>query len=246
MRSLLTRAAVTALGTVLAVSLMVAAKSGPAGPPVALPAAGVIGRPLAPSGAVAAAPPQPETTTDAALPLPASSSTTVPTSTVTLPSTTTRPAPTSSTTVTTRALPRPAPTTATTARPTTTSAPPVTVPPTSTPPTTAPTTTTTTTAPSSATTTMDSPVFTASYGFETYGPVQVRLTLQGHRIVDAVALQTPSGHARSVQINSRAVPILRQEVLTAQSAQIDTVSGATATSQAYAQCIQAILDQAWK
>jgi uncharacterized protein with FMN-binding domain len=93
---------------------------------------------------------------------------------------------------------------------------------------------------------MDSPVFTASYGFESYGPVQVRLTFQGHRIVDAVALQTPSSHSRSVQINARAVPILRQEVLTAQSAQIDTVSGATATTQAYAQCIQAILDQAWK
>jgi len=60
--------------------------------------------------------------------------------------------------------------------------------------------------------------------------------MQGRRIVDVQALQTPNSHAKSVQINNRAVPILRQEVLTAQSAQIDTVSGATATSQAYAQC----------
>jgi uncharacterized protein with FMN-binding domain len=86
----------------------------------------------------------------------------------------------------------------------------------------------------------------ASHGLETYGPVQVRLTFQGHRIVDAVALQTPNHAARSRQINARAVPILRQEVLDAQSAQIDTVTGATATSAAYAQCVQAILDQVWK
>ncbi|HEY4410037.1 MAG TPA: FMN-binding protein, partial [Acidimicrobiia bacterium] len=100
--------------------------------------------------------------------------------------------------------------------------------------------------PSAGTTTVDSPVCMASHGIETYGPVQVRLTFQGHRIVDAVALQTPDHAARSRQINARAVPILRQEVLDAQSAQIDTVTGATATSAAYAQCVQAILDQAWK
>lgn len=76
--------------------------------------------------------------------------------------------------------------------------------------------------------------------------MQVRLTFQGHRIVDAIALQTPNHAAKSRQINARAAPILRQEVLDAQSAQIDTVSGATATSEAYAQCVQAILDQVWK
>jgi uncharacterized protein with FMN-binding domain len=88
---------------------------------------------------------------------------------------------------------------------------------------------------------VDGPVVTTRYG-----PVQVRLTFDGHRIVDATALQTPSHAARSQQINARAAPILRQEVLDAQSAQIDTVSGATTTSDAYAQCVQAILDQAWK
>jgi len=53
-----------------------------------------------------------------------------------------------------------------------------------------------------------------------------------------------SGHRESVQINARATPILAQEVIAAQSAQIDTVSGATYTSEAYAQSVQAAIDQA--
>jgi len=250
---LLRRAAVTALGTIFGVSLLVAAKSGPAGPPVALPAAGVIGRPPAvpaAPGPVATAPPPPPVTASTVPPPPSSSTTgpRAPSSTTTRPAqppttATTRLAPPS--TATTRALPRPAPTTATTARPTTTSAPPATAPPATAPPATAPTTTTTT-APAAATTTVDSPAFTAAYGHESYGSVVLRVTVQGRRIVDVQAVETPNSHAKSVQINNRAVPILRQEALTAQSAQIDTVSGATATSQAYAQCLQSVLDQVWK
>jgi uncharacterized protein with FMN-binding domain len=76
--------------------------------------------------------------------------------------------------------------------------------------------------------------------------VQVRLTLQGHQIVDVTNLQLPNHAARSQQINNRAGPMLRQEVLNAQSAQIDTVSGASTTSAAYIKCVQAILDQAWQ
>src|SRR5205814_1016115 len=55
------------------------------------------------------------------------------------------------------------------------------------------------------------------------------------------ALQRPEGHGESVRINKRAGPVLRQEALTAQSAAIDTVSGATYTSQGYRTSLQGAL-----
>jgi uncharacterized protein with FMN-binding domain len=77
-----------------------------------------------------------------------------------------------------------------------------------------------------------------------FGPVQVRITVSGGSMTDVAALQLPTSHYRSIQINDRAVPILRQEALAAQSADIDTVSGATATSVAYRKSLQAALDAA--
>ncbi|WP_412543381.1 FMN-binding protein [Longispora sp. K20-0274] len=77
-----------------------------------------------------------------------------------------------------------------------------------------------------------------------WGPVQVRITVAGGRITDATAVLTPSSHRRSVAINGRAAPLLRQEALTAQSAAVDVVSGATITSEAYAESLQAALDSA--
>jgi uncharacterized protein with FMN-binding domain len=76
-----------------------------------------------------------------------------------------------------------------------------------------------------------------------YGPVQVEVTIAGGRITDVTALQLPEG-GRSGRISSFAEPNLRSEVLTAQSATIDIVSGATYTSDAYAQSLQSALDQA--
>jgi uncharacterized protein with FMN-binding domain len=75
-----------------------------------------------------------------------------------------------------------------------------------------------------------------------YGPVQVELVFNNNKIVDVKALQTPSDGSRSVRIAELATPMLRQEVLTAQSAQVDTVSGATYTSEGYAQSVQYALD----
>lgn len=75
-----------------------------------------------------------------------------------------------------------------------------------------------------------------------YGPVQVKVVAQGHRILDVVAVQTPNGDRHSEEVAAYAVPILHQEALTAQSAQIDAVSGATYTSIGYAQSLQAALD----
>jgi uncharacterized protein with FMN-binding domain len=77
-----------------------------------------------------------------------------------------------------------------------------------------------------------------------WGPVQVRVTIAGGRIVDVTTLQVPNGNRRDDEINSSAVPQLRSEVLSAQSARIDSVSGATVTSDGYRQSLQAALDAA--
>ena len=76
-----------------------------------------------------------------------------------------------------------------------------------------------------------------------FGPVQVEVVVANGKVSDVVALQLPTGR-RSGQISNYAAPILHDEALQAQSANIDTVSGATYTSDAYAQSLQAALDQA--
>ena len=93
------------------------------------------------------------------------------------------------------------------------------------------------------TTTTDAVTIVGSSVPTRYGPVQVSVTFAAGQITDVQALQTPAGHRESVQINARATPILAQEVISAGSAQIDTVSGATYTSEAYAQSVQSAIDQ---
>jgi uncharacterized protein with FMN-binding domain len=77
-----------------------------------------------------------------------------------------------------------------------------------------------------------------------YGDVQVRVTVQGGRLVNVEALLLPQDRERSAQISSFSGPELRSEALNAQSANIDIISGATFTSESYAQSLQAALDQA--
>jgi uncharacterized protein with FMN-binding domain len=77
-----------------------------------------------------------------------------------------------------------------------------------------------------------------------YGPVQVEVTIRGGKLVDVTALQLPSDRRRSEEISTEAAPILRQEALDAQGVSIDTVSGATYTSDGYAASLQAALDAA--
>ena len=77
-----------------------------------------------------------------------------------------------------------------------------------------------------------------------YGTVQVRVTIRGNRIVDVKPVQMPMDRQRSAYITEQAGPYLRQEVLQAQSAHIDIVSGATYTSDSYAQSLQSALDRA--
>lgn len=77
-----------------------------------------------------------------------------------------------------------------------------------------------------------------------YGTVQVRVTLRGNTITSVTAIQMPFDRERSASISRQAEPYLRQETLQAQSAQIDIVSGATYTSDSYAQSLQSALDKA--
>jgi uncharacterized protein with FMN-binding domain len=76
-----------------------------------------------------------------------------------------------------------------------------------------------------------------------YGDAQVRVTVQDGKIVRIDALRLQGNDPRSVEISSSAEPILQQEALTAQSANIDAVSGATFTSASYAQSLQSALDK---
>jgi uncharacterized protein with FMN-binding domain len=101
-----------------------------------------------------------------------------------------------------------------------------------------------TTAPRPATTVARSRVINGTDVPTRYGDVQVRVTLDGSRIVDVQAIQLPSSHQRSVEISQAAAPRLRAEALQAQSANIDVVSGASYTSIGYARSLQGALDQA--
>ena len=75
-----------------------------------------------------------------------------------------------------------------------------------------------------------------------YGTVQVKVSITGSRITDITPMSLPQG-GRSGDISTYAAPQLRREALSAQSAHIDTVSGASYTSAGYAMSLQSALDQ---
>ncbi|MDQ1394995.1 MAG: hypothetical protein QOG64_254 [Acidimicrobiaceae bacterium] len=118
--------------------------------------------------------------------------------------------------------------------------PPPTTRPSTNPPSTSPSgSAPSTTSPAGANKTVDGPVVRSRFG-----PVQVEVTISGGKITEVTALALPSDRRRSAEISQQAGPILRREALSAQSANIDTVSGATYTSDAYAKSLQAALDNA--
>jgi uncharacterized protein with FMN-binding domain len=86
--------------------------------------------------------------------------------------------------------------------------------------------------------------YTGSVAQTSWGPVQVQITVQGDKITKVTVLQQPNGNHKDAEINSYALPILVQDTLSAQSAQIDMVSGATVTSDGYITSLQSALDQA--
>lgn len=77
-----------------------------------------------------------------------------------------------------------------------------------------------------------------------YGPSQVQVVFSGGKIADVITVQRQQNDPKSDRISSQADPILRESVLTAQSARISGVGGATYTSQAYLQSVQSALDAA--
>lgn len=97
--------------------------------------------------------------------------------------------------------------------------------------------------PSTAATADGSRTITGPVESTRYGPVEVQITVAAGKVVAVTAVELPSG-GRSGSISMYASPILADEAMAAQSASIDTVSGATYTSRGYALSLQAALDQA--
>jgi len=77
-----------------------------------------------------------------------------------------------------------------------------------------------------------------------YGNVQVLVTVTGGKITAVKFLQYPNTHSTSVYINDQAMPYLQQEAIKAQSSNVQLISGATYTSQAFVQSLQSALSQA--
>ena len=86
--------------------------------------------------------------------------------------------------------------------------------------------------------------FTGAAENTEYGPVQVEATISGGKLTNVTVLQVPDRGGYEDQIVQIALPELKSEALSAQNANIDTVSGATFTSQGYAESLQSALDQA--
>ena len=77
-----------------------------------------------------------------------------------------------------------------------------------------------------------------------YGNVQVQVVVSGGKITNVVALDYPQTARNSIRINSRAIPLLQQEAITAQSSNINAVSGASATSPAFISSLTSAVNQA--
>lgn len=77
-----------------------------------------------------------------------------------------------------------------------------------------------------------------------YGAVQVEIVVVDGAVTSADAVQHPDRDHESAQINSWAVPALNDQVVSAQSANISMISGATVTSMGYLTSLQSAFDQA--
>ena len=77
-----------------------------------------------------------------------------------------------------------------------------------------------------------------------YGYIQVKVVISGGKLTDVQFLQYPNDRQTSIEINQQAMPYLKQEALQAQSAQVDGVTGATDTSQAFIESLSSALSKA--
>jgi len=104
-----------------------------------------------------------------------------------------------------------------------------------------PTTTPATTTPSVSGSSYKDGSYTGSVVDAFYGNIQVRAVIQGGKLTDVQFLQYPNDQPNSVQISNDSMPVLKQEAIQAQNAKVDTVTGATDTSQAFVQSLGAAL-----
>jgi len=86
--------------------------------------------------------------------------------------------------------------------------------------------------------------YTGSASDAYYGTVQVKAIVKNGQLADVQFLQYPNTHSYSIAVNNQAMPMLTQEAIQVQSAQVNGVSGATLTSQAFQQSLAAALVQA--
>lgn len=77
-----------------------------------------------------------------------------------------------------------------------------------------------------------------------YGTIQVRATVTNGTLTDVTFLQYPNDRGTSIYINGQAMPMLRQEAITAQSGNVDIISGATDSSRAFVQSLTSALAKA--
>lgn len=77
-----------------------------------------------------------------------------------------------------------------------------------------------------------------------YGYIQIQAKISGGKLVDVIFLDHPSDNRTSQLINGQAMPLLKSEALQAQSAEVDIVSGASASSEAFRQSLASALGQA--
>ena len=86
--------------------------------------------------------------------------------------------------------------------------------------------------------------YTGSEADAQWGLVQVKITVQNGKLTNVQFLEYPNHRDRSVEINNYAMPQLTSEAISAQSAQVDVISGATDTSEAFIQSLGDALSQA--
>ena len=96
----------------------------------------------------------------------------------------------------------------------------------------------------SGATTSSPKTYTGDAASTRFGDVQVQVTVVAGKVTAATVTEVPWSDHKDQEINSRAVPILTDETVSAQSADIDMVSGATFTSEGYVESLQSALDQA--
>jgi uncharacterized protein with FMN-binding domain len=86
--------------------------------------------------------------------------------------------------------------------------------------------------------------YTGSIANAFYGNVQVSVSIQNSKITAVNFLQYPDENPNSIYVNTSAIPYLKQEAIKAQNSNVNIVTGATFTSQAFIQSLANALSQA--